>query len=415
MRKFLIMAAGTALSLSVASNALAVDCDPAAVYIHGSSASQPIIQALGPVAAALTPPVKIVYDSTGSSGAGIVDIINPPGTANGVAPAGGTDYTTSTGVSCLYVAGTIPTDVIGVSDVYASSLAGAAITGGATGYTIVPDPATLPADVVDTLGPVQAFTISVHDDPSFPVAISAAAAFNVFGVTSKTTGDATYAVAPWTVIGEIFLRGQGSGTWQTWARNLGLNPAKVASTTAAKSGDVLSGLQANSDAAAIGIVALNDLVAAKIKSPSTTQIRPLAFKAKGQDFAYYTSGTATGTDMINVRDGHYQTWANLHFLAHKATAGDFSPNVKKVLGLLESQAAIQAMAGVRAVPTCAMQVSRSSDGGDFTAFKPTKPCGCFFEASASGAAPTSSTCKACTADADCGASGQCDFGYCEAK
>ena len=412
MRKFFIMAAATAMSLSVTSIASADTCDSDVVLVQGSSASQAIIQALAPVAYALTPSVKIVYSNVGSSGGGVYDTLFPPSGTGGVPTGSATIYYLGgTATSCTFDAAQ-PTDVIGVSDVYPSSLAGVAI--GAP-FPTMPSPVTLPADVVDTLGPVQAFTISVHDDPSFPVAISAEAAFNTFGITAKTTGDASFAVAPWTVIGEIYGRGEGSGTWQTWARNLGLITSKPVSTPAANTGAVLSGLTMNADAAAIGIVALNDLVSAQLNATAGSPIsaRPLAFRAYNQDFAYYTSSTATATDMINVRDGHYQTWANLHFLAHKNTGGDFSANVKAVLGLLETQQAIQAVAKIRAVPNCAMQVSRSSDGGDFSAYTPTKPCGCFFEASSSGTAPA--TCKTCTADGDCGASGQCDFGFCEAK
>jgi hypothetical protein len=60
-----------------------------------------------------------------------------------------------------------------------------------------------------------------------------------------------------------------------------------------------------------------------------------------------------------------------------------------------------------------MKVSRTSDQGALSTYTPEKPCGNFFEATATGQAPASAT--ACQADSDCGADQQCVFGYCEVK
>ena len=231
------------------------------------------------------------------------------------------------------------------------------------------------------------------------MAISAEAAFNIFGITARG-GDASFNVTPWTVVADIFGRAQDSGTWQTWARNLGLVTQKPVTTPQTGAGAVLAALNTANRASAIGIIALNDIVPTAGVAP---KVRPLAFKARGQDFAYYPSSTSTSSDMINVRDGHYQTWANLHFFARKDTAGDYSAPVKTVLGLLEGKEAVSAVTKIRAVPKCAMQVSRDADGGDFKSYAPAKPCGCFFEAEASGTAPT--TCKTCADDTTCGATG----------
>ena len=122
---------------------------------------------------------------------------------------------------------------------------------------------------------------------------------------------------------DIFGRKQDSGTWQTWARNLGLPPQKTVTDAQQKSGakDVLAALDTSNRASAIGIIALNDIVPTNGVAP---KVRPLAFRAKGQDFAYYPSSTSTASDMINVRDGHYAVWANLHFFARK-TNGQYTP------------------------------------------------------------------------------------------
>lgn len=399
MRKFSIIAAGTFVSLAVASNAFAADCDSDVVLVRGSSASQKLIEAVAKVAAGQG--VKIVYSNSGSSCVGgVYEAVTPAAATTGRAATANTAFDAAAPSATCTMNPPRAAD-IGVSDVYASSCAGVAGVGDTT----------LPAGVTDTLGPVQAFTLAVYDDPSFPVAISAASAFNILGITARG-GDASFNVAPWTVVADIFGRAEDSGTWQTWSRNLGLITQKPVTTPAAGAGAVLAALNTANRASAIGIIALNDIVPTAGVAP---KVRPLAFKAKDQDFAYYPSSTSTSSDLINVRDGHYQTWANLHFFARKDTAGDYSASVKKVLGLLESKDAVAAVTKIRAVPSCAMQVSRSSDGGDFKAYTPAAPCGCYFEATASGTAPT--TCKTCTVgdNSTCGSTGQCVFGYCEAK
>jgi hypothetical protein len=399
MRSSLLFA-GALTSLLFASTANAADCDSDVILIRGSSASQKIIEAVAKVAA--TQNIKIVYSSNGSSClGGVFEATTPVTTTSGRASTANTSYDPNAPTATCTMNPPRAAD-LSVSDVYASSCAG--IPGLAADTT-------LPADVTDTLGPVQAFTISVNDDPSFPVAINAAAAFNIFGITGRN-GDASFAVAPWSVSADVFGRPQDSGTWQTWSRNLGLIPQKPVLLPKTGAKDVLGALDTSARSSAIGIIALNDIVPTNGVAP---KVRPLAFAAKGQDFAYYPNSTSTASDMINVRDGHYAVWANLHFFARKVD-GDYAPKVKAILGLLSGQDAVAAVAKIRAVPNCAMQVQRSADAGDFSSFTPTQPCGCFFEQQASGTAPA--TCKACTADnaaTTCGASQQCVFGFCEAK
>jgi hypothetical protein len=398
MRKVLLFA-GTLASLCIASTAHAADCDVNAVLVRGSSASQKIIEAVAAVAASQG--VKVVYSSDGSScGGGVFEATTPVTTTTGRVATANTSYDPANTTATCTMNPQRAAD-IGVSDVYSTSCA--AVDGITDGV--------LPADVTDTLGPVQAFTLSINDDPSFPVAINAEAAFNIFGITARN-GDASFAVAPWNVVADIFGRPQDSGTWQTWARNLGLLPQKPVSTPQPKSKDVLGALNAANRASAIGIIALNDIVPTAGVAP---KVRPLAFKAKGQDFAYYPNSTSTATDMINVRDGHYAVWANLHFFARK-TGGNYTAAVKTVLDLLTQKDAVSAVAKIRAVPNCAMQVQRTADAGDFSAYKPDQPCGCFFEQAAGGTPPA--TCTACTADnaaTACAANQQCVFGFCEAK
>ena len=64
------------------------------------------------------------------------------------------------------------------------------------------------------------------------------------------------------------------------------------------------------------------------------------------------------------------------------------------------------------VPDCAMQVTRTYEAGELSPYQPAEPCGCYFEAKATGKAPP--TCSACDDSKPC-ATGACRHGYCEAR
>ncbi len=64
------------------------------------------------------------------------------------------------------------------------------------------------------------------------------------------------------------------------------------------------------------------------------------------------------------------------------------------------------------VPRCAMQVWRDEDLGPLYSLQPDEPCGCYYEAHATGA----TGCGACQTDAECpGDAPRCRHGYCEAS
>jgi len=70
------------------------------------------------------------------------------------------------------------------------------------------------------------------------------------------------------------------------------------------------------------------------------------------------------------------------------------------------------------VPQCAMQVSRTADGGDIQPFTPDTPCGCYYESLASHVG-TPPGCTSCDRIEDCGAGQACvmfameTHGFCE--
>ena len=67
-----------AASLFFTSTAKADDCPTDAIFIHGSSASQKVVEAIAKIAA--TSNIKIVYSSSGSScGGSVYDALTPTG------------------------------------------------------------------------------------------------------------------------------------------------------------------------------------------------------------------------------------------------------------------------------------------------------------------------------------------------
>ncbi|MFT3770579.1 MAG: hypothetical protein QM820_34565 [Minicystis sp.] len=56
-------------------------------------------------------------------------------------------------------------------------------------------------------------------------------------------------------------------------------------------------------------------------------------------------------------------------------------------------------------------MNRTVEGGDFSLYSPSEPCGCFFE---SQVGTPSASCTVCTSDATCNG-GKCRHGFCEAK
>ena len=138
----------------------------------------------------------------------------------------------------------------------------------------------------------------------------------------------------------------------------------------------------------------------------------------GQSCGYWPDSTPTAFDKRNVRDGQYFLWANTHFYTRVDESGEpLHPDVATLVGWLTRT--VQPPAGIDVtaieiasgtVPDCAMEVRRTDDLGDIAIYAPDEPCGCFFDAEATG----ETACDACETDDDCpeGAS-NCRHGYCE--
>ncbi|HET6334714.1 MAG TPA: hypothetical protein VFG30_15935 [Polyangiales bacterium] len=386
-------ALAAALALAIAPAAHAADCSTLMnpVYVAGSSAVKPFLAKVAAELGKLSTPITVVYQSQGSCvGVNYFSSDTPAKlTGTGVIfDAAGADVAGG----CTLSDNTVD---IGVSDVYAASCS----------------VDSLPTGVKDFLGPIQAMTF-VAPTASTQTIISSEAAYLVYGFGNDSE------VAPWTDETKIEQRSATSGTQQMIGAFLGVPAAKFKGHANAGSGDLITSLDSsaaggNADKA-IGILATDQA------DKNRAKIKVLGYQHFAQSCAYWPDSTSTSFDKANVRDGHYTIWGPLHMFA-KTTDGDVtSANAKKVVDALagadvpESLDLIQLEAKSGVVPTCAMRVTRTKDGGELASFAPDKGCGCKFEKEATGATPDG--CKACEKNEDCpSAAPACNYNFCEVK
>jgi hypothetical protein len=449
----LALLVGSAVLANAASaSAATVDCTnptlvPHPVYIAGANAVTGYLEGL---AGLLGSTVSLIYAGP-SSCQGIGDVltvgqaestttfalVTSTGTTNCSGPP--TDGGFQPYPSSIYVD-------IGVSDVYASTC-------------ITPAFPTLPAGFNDFTGAIQPFVIAVPWASS-QFSINADAAYVVFGFGGGSYLGTTYTVGPWTETADIFTRGDSAGVQLMIADAIGLPGNKWLSALGADASagqiipknsilltDVLSAGATAADAT-IGI--LGSASVDPLKS-ATGGLKPLAFQGIDQECAYYPDSTLSAFDKINVRQGRYAIWGPEHFFAAVDGSNNPQPNangssnplqsaaadVQKVINIVSHNPAvitqtstpsllsvITAETAAYYVPTCAMQVSRTTEVGPESSYYPPiagTACGCFYESQLHGGGGNlSSYCTSCTAATvatDCTNKNYpvCNFGYCEAK
>lgn len=382
-----------------ARNAHAVVC--------GSTNSNPVVYVAGTVkpyvsaiARALynspTDPITIVYVGI-TSCAGIDAVLNSTpisGTASYFDPA---SSNTGNEVSCdlpVPEGGTLFAD-IGSSDVFAPTCF--SLSGG------------LPASVQDNFGPVQSMGFVVPAASS-QHSISALAAYFIFGLGASAGG-----VSPWTDPSFVFKRNETSGTSLLIGANINLPAIKWKNTDPQFSSQMITDLTTSTNnEATLGVLAKTD-----ITDTLSLQLRMLAFKQAGQSCAYYPDQSETSKDKQNVRDGHYALWGPTHFYVKVNASGNIvNPNVSHVIGILTGTVSppnglnlIQTDEVNNLVPSCAMKVQRSTEGGALTPFSPANSCSCYYDVLSTG----KTSCKTCSSPTDCPTSAPvCSInGYCE--
>ncbi|HEY0482392.1 MAG TPA: hypothetical protein VGD37_32955 [Kofleriaceae bacterium] len=346
----------------------AADCptftDP--IVLNGSSAVEPLVIAMAKVLSAQASPTTLVYAKPGSC-VGVTsvqeDATPTAACAVGACITGTVEYFdagTNAVTTCTLTA---PTHVdVGLSDVWVDTCTGAQPKAG----------------VKDTTGPVEPM-LFVVPKASQQQAITAEEAFFAFGYGAS--GQAR----PWTVETNLAIRNPTSGTEQVLAHNIGLPAGRWKGMDKGGSGGVVTAV-ANSTApdSTIGILGSD------VYDANRDKLTALAFQAFHQRGAFYADSTATSFDKRNVRNGHYVNWGYLHMIARvdgsnamNAAARRFTDWVTGNTGTTGTPApfditnlTIQS----KLVPTCAMKVSRQSEGGVLAPFRPAVDCSATFDA-----------------------------------
>lgn len=267
--------------------------------------------------------------------------------------------------------------------------------------------ATPPPDGVAAFaGPILPF-VFVVPEASSQVAITAEEAYFVWGF------GAAGQIAPWTHESFLFTRPNTSGTKITFGANFGVPASRWKGVQLEKTSDVI-----NAVASSVNVEATLAIVGGANFDSNRDKLNALAFKAFGQNLAFYPDSTPTTFDKQNVRDGHYGLWGPAIFVARVGQDGrPANAGAALLLNLLQSRPvtpdpgfdATATIVDLGFIPDCAMRVSRASQGGEFSPYTPAAPCHCFFEERVGA---SSGTCTACTDDAACGG-GSCNLGFCE--
>ncbi len=370
------------------------DCTtlPNPIYMTGSSAFQPTVNAFAIKLAAETTPTTVIYKSSASCVGASAVASNTPLTGTGT-------YYTANGTQsmCTFPApGPLPD--VGVSDVFYASCGANA-------------PQPQPSGLGDFLGPVQAMEFIVNKTNTL-TAITAQEAQDVYGCGASGN------ILTFNQASGIFARNATSGTQIIISSAIGLDPTAVMGMDAGGSGTMITDVAGYSmPTAAIGFVG------ADVYDTKRTSVSALAFQAFGQTMAFYADSSSSAVDRKNVRDGHYFPWGYEHLLAKVDGSGvPSSAGAKAIIGLITGTQSdptfdyvkVEGQAGT--IPLCAMKVQKKNDSpGYLSSYAPADTCNCAFEAAYSGTAPAG--CTACTAGADAGSTctggKSCHHGFCE--
>lgn len=266
-------------------------------------------------------------------------------------------------------------------------------------------PSTRPATVADALGPVQSF-VFVVPTASPAVAITAEEAYFVFGFGMAGM------VTPWIDDKQLYIRPTTKGTIISMGASIKVPAGKWKGVPVNLSPDLASMVAGSSaPTSAIGILG------SEVYDGLRQNLKALAFRAFGQYHAFFPDSKPTAFDRQNVRDGHYHMWSYTHWLITTDAMGNpVNPRAKRVVDLIVSTPVapppkfepIDVIARVGLVPSCAMKVQRSVEGGPYLPFDPPAPCGCYFDQL------TGTTgCTPCSDSTPCNR-GTCRRGFCEA-
>jgi hypothetical protein len=392
------LVAGAALLAATGAAHAQVACSslPNPVVLSGSTAIKPLIQELAPRLRTATgeDQMTVVMRSSGSC-AGVAALaadITPTGAcASGACVTGTANYWDATGTqqTCNLDAAGTHVDVA-LSDVFSESCAGVDRSRLQETQTVV-----IPFAFIVPLASMQ-------------TAIDVREAYFAYGFGPSGM------VSPWDNESFLFRRDALSGTQITIARAIGVPETRFFGVdTGGTSGMLMRVATASNPEAALGFAGTDSTDSRR------DTVTALAYRHWGQNNYYWPDSRRDSFDKRNVRDGHYPLWGYEQAVVLLDGAGrPVSARAQRFADILANRRAVPSVnvtaltVAANLVPMCAMEVSRTIDGGDFSLYEPAEPCGCFFDATV----PMGSTsCTACTSDAACGAGGHCRHGYCESR
>jgi hypothetical protein len=384
------------------------------VYIQSADTQVPTLISLGTKLANLADPVFIIYTAAGSCTNLNLINTNADFTPNKAAGAGtfyiptGFDPTTMTPPACTPPPPGVKADM--------------AITIVFPDKTDCPTAADVPATVSVTQGAVQAMVFVVPGGVggttgSTQTTITAEEGYLLAGLGPTKAG-----VAPWSDPNYFYGRTATKGTQISIGANIGVAAARWAlindtSHMIDQSLNVVSSVAGQTTTGnaekTIGILG------AEVYDTARSMIHSLAFRAFKQYKSYWPDSSSTTFDKKNIRDGHYPIWSYVQYFLPQASGAATKANAQLIVDLLTNKPGVtidgthDAMGdviGAGLVPQCAMNVSRTVEGGPLSVAPSATPCNCFFDFSTTQA----TSCTACTDDSTCG-TGKCRRGYCEAK
>ena len=412
-KQLLVLGAAALCSLA-AREAFAIDCVtlPNSVVLTGSTAFQTAALAMGKQMAGLATPITLIYENAPGQGSldGATRIMT---NADLVSTAAKYTDTTGAALTCDF---TTPMKAdVGVSDAYWET------------FTSL---GAKPATIKDVPGPVQAYHLIVpKGDASWGGAgqgvITAGMAADIFGCGANANGMlGTPAHAFVTGNSGIFIRGATSGTQAVVSKAIGLDLGAFVGTTPPGTGsgsdNMRNSVSMGTAGVTIGFLAADNYDKNRGLAVAVGGVDALAFQAPKQNKAYFADSTFTATDKRNVRDGHYGIWGPEHFfVVVDATGMIIDAKAAAFVTAVNSTDYLTALSGTgHVIPQCAMKVTKPTDGGLLSPVTPAMqpdPCGCAFEAVATGVAAPAS-CTACTGtdNTPCTPLGKtCHHNFCE--
>ena len=377
---------------------------PNPIYLTGSTAFGPVIQAMGAQLKNRTPTsfTLIFWSPPTNAGSctGIGSIISQSSLTGSA-----TYYPTATSTATCMLDGSAKADVA-ISDVFFETCGLGA----------------RPATIGDFLGPAQAMLVVVPHGSTAPSSITAEEAQNVWGCGMRGM------ISPWLVETAIQQRNANSGTQNVIARSINVLASSFHGTMNSGSGNMIASVTQMPFGSASPGVTIADpntaigFLSADFYDASRSTLTALAFRAFEQTQAFYADSMPSTFDKRNVRDGHYLPWGYEHLIARvDPTSGTPGTAAQTFIDWVQGNATaatvapnfdpIQLETAAHVIPLCAMKVKRSADGGFLSPYTPADPCNCFFEATVSSSTPAG--CTACTDSTTCTGGTQCHHGYCE--